>query len=185
MLELIFVNIPKRPCKLLIYMNRESDFQSVGREFESRRTHQRTQGPVAIRGLFLCYRRSSKSGVQAAFFLAVVRVFLLTNATALFSVFVARWLYRFVLTADLCPSTPPTVYRSTPALIISLAVSAVPQVMQPGMTAAGRSSASLERFAHRPLCGRGGASCAPDSRPAGQGSASGPLLRSTLPTSWR
>lgn len=67
MLELIFVNISKRPCKLLIYMDRESDFQSVGREFESRRTHQRTQGPVAIRGLFPCYLRSSKSGVQAAF----------------------------------------------------------------------------------------------------------------------
>lgn len=52
MLELIFVNISKRPCKLLIYMDRESDFQSVGREFESRRTHQRTQGSVTIRGLF-------------------------------------------------------------------------------------------------------------------------------------
>lgn len=48
MLELIFVNISKRPCKLLIYMDRESDFQSVGREFESRRTHQQTRGSRAI-----------------------------------------------------------------------------------------------------------------------------------------
>lgn len=35
--------------------------------------------------------------------------------------------------------------------------------MQPGMAVAGRSRASLERFAHRPLGGRGDARCAPDA----------------------
>lgn len=38
---------------------------------------------------------------RAAFFLPVVRDFFSAYTTALFSGFVARWLYRFVLATDL------------------------------------------------------------------------------------